>query len=199
MPESSKQSFTEFAEQANHCENINSALQYFTQSHQLNSTLLLFSLWFAQQKFGKLQQAQTKSMQQNIDTWHTEITLSLDALLNITAHCKAKKMRRIETGIRDCITNATRSEQKMLLDASPSNIARNNKRPLQQLNDACHNIKNYLKLCRVSFSTADQSQLVNFVASTFSELTKPIVLKTISSIFHTDTPYPQQLSLISPT
>lgn len=100
----------------------------------LNINLILYGLWYGLNQHGRLLKQDIKTLLQSIHLWHERVLLALKRSADRLP--KLHKLMDVE------ISTAENIERQLIADTLfKLNFQKRN--PVQQLNDACHNVANY--------------------------------------------------------
>lgn len=147
-----KQSFEDFAASIGKdpaVQSIESRLQH--QNVALNFNFIIYCMWFAIEKQGRIRKPVFLKLQEMIQAWHERITLALKPLVS-QAH-------PIQQKVRETAAFALGVEQKMLTEAIMLEfpLLRNE---AQQLGDASYNLAHYYKLFELRLDEETRNGLI---------------------------------------
>lgn len=150
--------------QENHV--VNSTLFNLKQHYQMNSNVVLFLLWFAEAKHGRITKKDLNALIVAVAHWHERVLL---ALRNFSSKISGEaSMEWLQAWVETEIHVADQMEQQFLTEALDyKNIVRSSQ---QQLADACHNLMSYCKFLKIQLDANSQKQIIQLLSQIFPNI-----------------------------
>lgn len=128
----------------------------------INSNIVLYAIWFAQQGYGRLPLTLLKNLHASTNQWQQLISLPLQTLDSTLPTGNSITIRKIHKSIHALIRSSNRIQQEQLTQLTPTHpqLERSKK---QILNDICTNITHYLRQHKATLSQADFSHIFSLL------------------------------------
>lgn len=132
----------------------------------LNFNFILYSIWFAIEKQGRIRKAGFIKLQESVQSWHERISSALQTLLESTKIMQKRNVEFLTETLEEELQFAIAIEQKLLADALMCDF------PLprseaQQLADASYNIANYYKVLQMRLDEKTRDALIALLQFVF--------------------------------
>lgn len=187
--------FTQFAHDLLINEKAQQAFLHLQHHSGFNINLVLFSLWFAKARFGRLSKRNLNLLQLTIYSWHQRIVVELKYTHELVMGHSSDIAINIKRQLEEEIERANLIEQRMLVEAKLK-MKINKRNAKQQLDDACASLIHYCELKNDLLIPEDKTALTQLLHHVFDELSISDINNQIDTIFNrTETPelFPTQL------
>ena len=163
---------------------VNRALTNLCEYHWLNANILLYVIWFAQAKFGKLQKSWLVQLLSSTQSWRQQI---IDALKQCYVQCqkiKQKKRLKLLTSLQEEIDVANEIE-RCLLAETLLRLSKSVRTTQQQLADACYNVVQYCKYGEVRLENTSLEAILFMMQFVFPGVSVLEIQATMEHAMHT--------------
>ena len=174
--------FTQFAHNLLINESVQAALLHLQHHSGFNINLILYALWFAKSRGGKLTKRNLNLLQITIYSWHQRILVELKYTHALLANDLTDIAINIKRQLQEEIERANLIEQRMLVESRPK-IKALKRSTKQQLDDASASLINYCELKNDLLIQEDKTALIKLLCHVFDELTESDIHNQINTIF----------------
>lgn len=191
--------FVEFVQKLHNQPFIHHALERLQEECGLNPNVVLFLLWFAATKQGRLLKKHYHILEMAVQPWHECVVLALAKLSKSAARSSKRLIAKLQNLIQTEFKLANEIEQRLLSDAIVSTKLK--RTSSQQLNDACYNVMYYCKINKKALTNEDQQALTLILQDVFAGLTQNEILSALQQNIQSkkidENIYAHQLELIA--
>lgn len=160
---------------------LSQTIYHLQHSGGFNINVLLYLLWLAKMKYGRLTKQHIKILQSQIAVWHQRVIVELKYTHALVVNRTEPNAITIRHAIEEEITRAYEIEQQMLYESKLK--SRSLRRiPHQQLVDACASVIRYCELKNDLLTDADQAAFVQLFSAVFDDIDQSSIEKNIAMI-----------------
>ena len=147
-----------------------------------NINVILYALWLAKSRHGRLTKRNVNLLQMTIYLWHQRIVVELKYTHALLENDLTDIAINIKRQLQEEIERANLIEQRMLVESRPKmKILKRDAK--QQLSDACASLISYFELKNDSLIIRDKNALIKLLCHVFSELPESDICHQINTVF----------------
>lgn len=161
---------------------LNTVIYHLQHESGFNINIVLYSLWLAKMRYGRLTKRQLKLLLAEITVWHQRIISELKYTHALVANQKDPIAVEIKNALQAEIIKAHFIEQHMLYQSSIKKSALRRSLP-QQLVDACASLLHYCELKNDLLLDEDQQAFIGLFSAVFDTIESSDIVKQIQLIF----------------
>ena len=186
----SQHPFVDFVERLTLKTSVLTALKQLESQRVMNTNLILYTIWFAQNQYGRLLKQDFKKLLFAARPWHENVCLGLQRVRDIVNQFHSDELSRVvETELK--LSNQI--EQHLIAEALLKFPSRR-RNPLQQLGDACYSITNYYGILQLQANVEDRKSVDILLQEAFPHLMTDEIEQTCRNSLDepaAKTPFPQ--------
>lgn len=174
--------FTQFTQKLLAKVELNQAIYHLQHDSGFNINIILYLLWMAKTRFGRLTKRNIKMLQAEIALWHQRVIAELKYTHALVANNSDPVAVQIKQALQEEIIKAHLIEQHLLYEFQLKTRPLR-RTPLQQLVDACMSMIHYCELKNDLLLEEDQAAFMQLFSAVFDELTPSEIEKQVSIAF----------------
>lgn len=161
---------------------VDDAVYHLQHRGGFNINIILYLLWLAKMRYGRLTKRQIRLLESHILEWHQRVISELKYTHALIAISLDPNMLEIKQSLEEEITKAYVLEQQMLHDTQiKTTLLR--RTTAQQLTDACVSFMRYCELKHEVVVEKDQTAFAELMRCVFTHTTKSDIKKNILKSF----------------
>lgn len=156
----------------------------FQLQHQggFNINIVLYLLWLAKERYGRLTKRNIKLLLSQILLWHQRVITELKFTHALVANQNTEVAQHIKQALEEHILKAYVIEQRMLYE-SRMKTAPMKRSSIQELQDACASMMNYCEIKNDLLLDEDYLAFVKLCQVVFNQIKPDDIEKQLSSVF----------------
>lgn len=174
--------FTQFAHELLLNEQAQKAFLHLQHHSGFNINLILYALWLAKSRYGRLTKRNFDFLQASIHAWHQQILVELKYTYALLSEHLSDLAVNIKKQLQTEIERAHLIEQRMLFESNikTKTLRRNSQ---QQLKDACTSLIHYCELKNDLLAPEDKAALTQLLCHVFHDLDESAILAEVDKVF----------------
>lgn len=174
--------FTRFTRDLLALTSLNQPIYHLQHQSGFNINIILYVLWLAKARHGRLSKRDVKMLQGQVMLWHQRVIAELKYTHALLTDHNDSFALEIKHALQDEIIKAHVIEQRMLYESQiKTQVLR--RTPLQQVADACASIMHYCELKNDLITDEDQVAFIQLFLAIFDGVKKHDIEKQLMQSF----------------